>query len=114
MQRLLGHSSIATTEIYTHVSDGTLRKSARFWIFSANDLTLRRTITLSTGTFEPHALLFAEDQKLLVSAANYRGQNGAKGYETHWYSIRAGGRLVCSFALRQGAFVRLSELAASD
>ncbi len=172
------------------------------WVFSVTDLTLLRTITLSTGTFEPHALLLADDQQLVISAGSYNGdngalfvvsnyqpdngrsfgggggggsgggramvpsqpglmlsvggdgpvtdftlvddlrfpvriswidgqgkeflagggavspgqswrvENGAKGYESHWYSIRTGSRLVCSFALRQGAVVRLSELSA--
>lgn len=39
-------------------------------------------------------------------------ENGAKGYESHWYSIRSGSQLLCSFALRQGAVVELSRLAA--
>ncbi len=43
---------------------------------------------------------------------SWRVENGARGYETHWYSIRSGGRLVCTFALRQGAVVRLSQLSA--
>lgn len=39
-------------------------------------------------------------------------ENGAKGYESHWYSIRSGSQLLCSFALRQDAVVEISRLAA--
>ncbi len=39
-------------------------------------------------------------------------QNGAKTYETHWFSVRTRNRLLCSISLRQGASVSLSNLTA--
>ena len=43
---------------------------------------------------------------------SWRVENGAKTYETHWFSVRTQNRLLCSISLRQGASVNLSNLTA--
>jgi len=53
------------------------------WVFSARDLTLQRTITLSTGGLEPRAVMFNEDA-LLISSSRYRGENGAVFVIGNW------------------------------
>ncbi len=53
------------------------------WVFSARDLTLQRTITLSTGRLEPRAVMFNEDA-LLISSSRYRGENGAVFVIGNW------------------------------
>lgn len=46
------------------------------WIYAAADLGLRRTITLSTGPFEPRDIIVLDD-RLILSVANHAGEKGA-------------------------------------
>ncbi len=46
------------------------------WLFSARDMTLLRTIHLSTGEFQARSAILANGD-LLISASTYRGENGA-------------------------------------
>ncbi len=46
------------------------------WVLSAQDLSLERTIMLTTGEFEPKAALL-EGNALLVTAGTYHGDTGA-------------------------------------
>lgn len=39
-------------------------------------------------------------------------ENGGATWESHWYAIYGGGRVLCSFSPRQGAEVRTSQLTA--
>ena len=53
------------------------------WIFSAGDLTLLRTITLSTGAFQPRGVLIKGDD-LLLSNSMQSGENGAVLIVSGW------------------------------
>ena len=53
-----------------------LGNKGTIWVFSARDLTLQRTITLSTGAFEPHGAILHQDS-ILISVGQFRGENGA-------------------------------------
>ena len=53
------------------------------WIFSAGDLTLLRTITLSTGAFQPRGVLIKGDD-LILSNAMQKGENGAVLIVSGW------------------------------
>ena len=54
------------------------------WVLSAQNLTLRRTITLSTGAFSPRAMKIVQDN-LLVTATTFRGENGAVFVLRNWW-----------------------------
>lgn len=64
------------------------------WVLSAQNLALRRTITLSTGPFAPRAMAIVREQ-LLVTAGTFRGENGAVFVLRDWWpSARGGGATV--------------------
>ena len=46
------------------------------WVYSASDLALLRTITSSTGEFEPRDVLLV-DERLMISVGTFKGDNGA-------------------------------------
>lgn len=46
------------------------------WVFDARSLQLRRTITLTTGGFDPRAAIL-NGQNIVATAGKYRGENGA-------------------------------------
>ena len=54
------------------------------WVLSAQNLALRRTITLSTGAFSPRAMKIVRDN-LLISASTFRGENGAVFVLRNWW-----------------------------
>ncbi len=53
-----------------------LGNKGTIWVFAARDLSLQRTITLSTGAFEPHGAIFHQDS-ILISVGQFSGENGA-------------------------------------
>ncbi len=72
---------------------------------------LAATITVSWIGFDG-AEHVADGGKAVRQGGQWRVENGAKGYESHWYSIRSGNAVLFSFALRQNAVVKLSQLSA--
>jgi hypothetical protein len=55
----------------------------RIWVYSAERLVLQRTVRLSTGGFEPHALSIVGD-RLFISKSEHQGENGAVLVLTGW------------------------------
>ncbi|MDF3812101.1 MULTISPECIES: lysozyme inhibitor LprI family protein [Rhodopseudomonas] len=53
------------------------------WVFSARNLALQRTITLSTGSFAPRAAIFARGA-LLISTSKFSGEDGAVLVVADW------------------------------
>ena len=65
------------SEIYSDEDDVVaVGDKGTIWIYAAADLALRRTITLSTGPFEPRDIIVLDD-RLVLSVANHVGENGA-------------------------------------
>lgn len=53
------------------------------WVLSADTLDLQRTITLSTGSFEPRAVLL-QDDAVVVSSGTFNGERGAVFVLQNW------------------------------
>ncbi|MEI9885081.1 MAG: hypothetical protein WDN08_01060 [Rhizomicrobium sp.] len=53
------------------------------WVFAADDLTLLRTVTLSTGEFQPRGVLIRGDDVLITNLMQ-KGENGAVLVVSGW------------------------------
>jgi hypothetical protein len=65
------------SEIYSDEDDViAVGDKGTIWLYAAADLALRRTITSSTGPFEPRDIIVL-DGRLVMSVANFNGERGA-------------------------------------
>lgn len=65
------------------------------WIYSAAELALRRTITASTGPFEPRDVVIVEG-RLALSVANVEGEKGAVFLFDDWLPADASSRATAA------------------
>lgn len=72
-----------------------------------DDMPFRVTISWIDGGGKESP---AGDGATIEPGQSWRVENGAKGFESHWYSVRNRSGVLCSFALRQDVVVKLSDL----